>query len=758
MLNSKKQFRLQIINLLLGSLLCLPAIAQVIQKQESQSGALSVPDLPFAQEFHDGYNIGTNLLDNQVRGIVSDKLGNIWIATASGVFRKQPQARNWEPIITGEDRGPAYSVIANENGDVLLGTWDGIYRFSHAKLTKEEGVEAPISKICKDGNGNYALGPNGIWRYLSGKWVKQNLKVARTVRDAITDASGNLWVATQNGLYRFTNGKSRLFQDVSELISCYARAVSVDHQGNVWAGAMGGVTILHDDKLLKNLTTQEGIPSVHINCIRQSPNGTMWVGTNMGVVRYAKDWSHSLRFTKRWLTDNKVNDITFDQEGNAWIATDKGVSKILARQMTLSDKADEFYHHLMTKNMREPWICGSLRLDIPGDTASWQHSDDDNDGEYTSGYLVMESFRYAVTKDPDAKRKARKAFDFLKSLQTITGTEGFFARSIVPSNWTEVNDINKTYTKKEIAEELVADPRFKPVEIRWHKTADGKWLWKNDTSPDEMDGHMMGYFFFYELAANAEEKVLIRNHVKKIMDQLIKTNYNLVDVDGTHTHWGVWSPDKLNRDPDWASERSINSFELLAYLKFAFHLTDDQKYEKEYRRLIKDEGYLENVSRLNKKNPAWQIYFDRTLEGYLFPILLRYERDPKLKLFYNQLIEEWMAIQPSGENLMNNLNYAFATGKKINVPQTIEFLKDTPLDLLDWPIDHTLREDVQVVRSPILEEVQIAELPPASERATVRWDRNPWSAIQGDLKKVREPVFWLCPYWMARYLEIIQKP
>jgi hypothetical protein len=90
------------------------------------------------------------------------------------------------------------------------------------------------------------------------------------------------------------------------------------------------------------------------------------------------------------------------------------------------------------------------------------------------------------------------------------------------------------------------------------------------------------------------------------------------------------------------------------------------------------------------------------------------------------------------------------------VEQTIEFLKDTPLDLVDWPIDHTLREDVKVVHSPILEEVQISELPPASIRATVRWDKNPWAAIQGNPSQVREPVFWLWPYWEARYLGIIE--
>ena len=84
------------------------------------------------------------------------------------------------------------------------------------------------------------------------------------------------------------------------------------------------------------------------------------------------------------------------------------------------------------------------------------------------------------------------------------------------------------------------------------------------------------------------------------------------------------------------------------------------------------------------------------------------------------------------------------------------FLRDAPLDLVDWPIDHTLREDVRIVRKPILEEIQVEELPSASERSTVRWDKNPWAAVQGDASQVREPVFWLWPYWMARYLNVIQ--
>ena len=117
-----------------------------------------------------------------------------------------------------------------------------------------------------------------------------------------------------------------------------------------------------------------------------------------------------------------------------------------------------------------------------------------------------------------------------------------------------------------------------------------------------------------------------------------------------------------------------------------------------------------------------------------------------------------MENQKAGENLVNNFTYAFSTGKKVNIRQSLDFLKDTPLDLVDWPIDHRIREDVHLVREPILEEVQVEELPSASERATVRWDRNPWAASEGNSRQIREPVFWLWPYWMARYLGVIQPP
>lgn len=102
-----------------------------------------------------------------------------------------------------------------------------------------------------------------------------------------------------------------------------------------------------------------------------------------------------------------------------------------------------------------------------------------------------------------------------------------------------------------------------------------------------------------------------------------------------------------------------------------------------------------------------------------------------------------------------NFTYNYLTGGDDELDNSIFFLKDAPLDLVDWYIDNGKREDLQVVRSPILEELQVDELRPPSEYRTIRWDKNPFVAVAGNPSEELEPVFWLLPYWMGRYQGLI---
>ncbi|HMG94572.1 MAG TPA: hypothetical protein VK589_31150 [Chryseolinea sp.] len=748
-----------------GSLIYLiPVFAIILEscQPNSKGETFSVEqtnynDTVFSQEYHEAYSLGKGW-DIDVRSIALDLDDNVWIATGDGVFRKNVGEQSWLPVLLKEEQGPSFDVEVDQES-VWFSTWNGVFQFRDGKLHKMPGATPPISTLCISREGVYALGPKGTWLCSRDKCELKNFPTARSIRDAISDNEGGIWVGTDVGLYHCTPESTRHFVNKNDVISAYISSVATDGP-KIWAGGLGGVTMIENDKKIDELLPKDGIPSINVNCIERSPKGVMWVGTDVGVVRYRPDNyrdTHSLLFSRRWLMDDKVNDIAFDSKGNAWVATANGVSAIKQKTMTLATKQLYFYDVLMARHIREPWIAGQCRLPIAGDTTRWEPEDDDNDGEYGGNYLAMESFRYAATKSEDARTKAAKAFRFLKLLQEVTNTDGFFARTIVPSEWTSVHDGNRVYSEREMADALVKEPRFKPVAVRWRKSEDGKWLWKGDTSSDEICGHMFGYYFYYELAADDEEKKIVRKHVAGIVDHLVRNNYSLTDVDGQSTRWGVWSPDKLNRDPEWSPDRNLNSMELLGFLKLAYYMTDDEKYQTEYLRLIKEEKYLENMGNIPAQNKAWFVYYDVILAAYAYPVLLKCEKDPHLLKIYVDHIDKWIETRKNDNNPLINFIYCYSRNKKVELPSSIALLKDTPLDLIDWTIDHSKREDIDLVRQPTLDEIQVSVLQPASIRSTIRWDKNPWAVNAGNHNMEREPVFWLLPYWMGRYLGMINE-
>ena len=454
-------------------------------------------DTLFRQEYHEAYPIGKTPEENNTRSIAVDNKSSVWIATATGVLVKASGEKTWTALpFSAKDKGPAYAVAVDNRSVVWMGTWKGVFTFGNRILQQVPGTQGPISLLCTTAEGVYALGPGGVWFLKDGTFEKKNYPLARSLRSVLDDGKKGIWVASDVGLYHCNAQGTTYSKDTDVLLSASLKGLAFDTKDRLWTAGLGGVTILKDGKRKAVIRPREGCPSIYTTCVRRSPKGDMWVGTQVGIVRYAPDGTHTLRFSRRWLLDDQVNDIAFDAEGNAWVATAGGVSAIKSKPMNLAAKEAYFYDAQMKRHIRQPWISGQCHLMTPGDTTSWRPEDDDNDGEYTGNYLTMESFRYAVTKNADAKDKAGKAFAFLKQLREVTGGDGYFARTIVPAEWNDkVHDGNRTFTERDKAEELVKDPRFKPVETRWHKSKDGQWLWKGDASSDEWCGHMMGYFF-----------------------------------------------------------------------------------------------------------------------------------------------------------------------------------------------------------------------------------------------------------------------
>lgn len=726
-----------------------------------------IADTPFWQEYREFYAVPDNPGANDVRAIAVDGGGNVWTAAKGGIFRLDDGA--WSAAMDDAAAGPAFAAETAPDGSVWFGAWNGVYRGApDGTFAKVAGCEDPTGAIGIVGEEIVAMGPEGLWRYGGGTWTHTVGTWATTPRDIAAAGDGTLWMATAHGLYRINEGRvTGHLRDPDDILTGALEAATLDASGRLWVGGYNGIDVYEDGVRVRSFTPEEGLPHPDVRSLAFDGDGRLWVGTAIGAARWDGE-SWALRHGLRWLPSDDVRDIAIDGGGTAWVATPAGVSAIKRKRMTLAEKAAHFEAIVQDRKMREPGLVEKSRLLAPGDVSTWRAEDDDNDGGYSALYMIAEAFRYRVTGDPTARANAQKVFDAIEFLQTVTGTDGFIARTVVPARWAgETNDnphrfhdANRTYTPQEKADALVRDPRFKPVEERWLLSDDGEWYWKRDTSSDEIIAHYLGFLYYYDLIAETErEKQRVRDLAAQIMDHIIDGGFVLIDIDGTHTRWAVWSPDRLLEDANWQSERPGNAAEILSCLKVTHYLTGDAKYEAAYRKLAIDFGYADIARAPKPTAPSESTHIDSELRCMMFPGLLKCETDPELRAKYLEGLEQWHDVVGIDHSPYFDFTYAVWGAEAVDFERAAAYLRAHPLDLIHWTMDNTKREDIDLVRRPEIEPLQTSRLLPADERDIMRWDKNPWMAVSGNGGHTEAAgTAWLLPYWMGRYYGFIGAP
>jgi hypothetical protein len=378
-----------------------------------------------------------------------------------------------------------------------------------------------------------------------------------------------------------------------------------------------------------------------------------------------------------------------------------------------------------------------MQLVEPGVLDGARQELSDNDGLWTALYAAAQSYRFAVTKEPEAKAQAWRSMRALLRLETITGIPGFPARAICH------------------VDEPQFDRRSQRSLPEWHESPIEKgWYWKGETSSDELDGHYFGWYVFHELAANEDEKLAVRAVVQRVTDHILDHGYSLVDLDGKPTTWGVWAPDQLNDDPRWWAERGLNSLEILSHLKVAHRIVEDPRYERAYHELIKRHHYAINT--LEAKVPGGVSHDDQLLFLSYYP-LLELEHEPGLRtLLISSLKRTWELERVEGNPLWNFI-YGACTGDPCDVEVAVESLREMPLDFIQWKTRNSHRADLRFYSRLEQQGIQQLVAPlPWTERALHKWDKNPYELDGGSDLTEGDPTIWLLPYWMGRHHQLIE--
>jgi hypothetical protein len=551
------------------------------------------------------------------------------------------------------------------------------------------------------------------------------------------------------------------------------KGAEYDSRGRLWFCSPQGIG-MREGSTWKLYSTEDGLPWNECTSLATAPDGSVWLGTTKGAIHFdGKTWEY--RQGKRWLPNDRVKAVVVDAENAAWFDTEGGVGRIRPVKMTLAEKAKFFEDEIDLRHRRTAYeYVLEVRLDQAGDKSKWTQHDSDNDGLWTSMYGAGEAYAFAVTHDPKAKARAKKAYEAMRFLWTVTqgGTpparKGFVARTVLP---TTVEDPNaKDYTaEKDRKMKETRDSSWKILVPRWPKSADGKWYWKADTSSDELDGHYFFYGVYFDLVAkgDAAEEARVKEHVAAITDHFLDNNFQFIDHDGKVTRWGAFQPEAMNFDYKWADDRPLDCFSILAYLKTAEHITGYPRYRDAAKMLIEKHGYAIN-SMMNKHHmgPGWGNQSDDEMALMMLYNLLRYETDPELRAIYGITMRRRAEVErPELNPVFNYLAAAVLGGMKYTdthgteelsvespwLAEALDTLQRFPLDRVNWRLTNSHRLDLRKLDAQRGMR-QDGRVLPIDERYVNHWNHDPWRLDQGgNGQELASGAAFLLPYYMGRY-------
>ena len=293
-------------------------------------------------------NYEGSLSSNKIRSLHEDQFGNLWIGTELGGLNFLPKSSlNYNTFESftfsknenGLTSNNIFSIsenIIDENHSILwFSTESGglnklvINKNDASKDFKFEKFNNPVN----DGSNVKTLaihsifseGKNRLWigYYGSGlglaEWDTPESKPyfsfinpddkkiqfpGKIIRDIYRDASGVLWITTNNGL-------NKLIENSTDITKSYFKSYRYDSSNDtsigsdytlqifestnktLWIGTIGGGL----NKLIRNKersvvgfkrynTQNKQFPNDVINSIQEDDNGFLWVGTNTGLVKF----------------------------------------------------------------------------------------------------------------------------------------------------------------------------------------------------------------------------------------------------------------------------------------------------------------------------------------------------------------------------------------------------------------------------------------------------------------------------------------
>ncbi len=271
-----------------------------------------------------------NTIVKEVVRLFKHSSGTVWMGTRTGYLVSQLNAHSFIPYQFGANNYRVRALFETKNGDILVGTdGKGIYRFT------------PKNQQFKV-----------VFYQASDPLSRQNI-----VTSFAKDAMQNLWIGTDNGVYKLNGEDFKSYTNIPSnpdpelgLSSNSVMSLFTDANQNTWVGTWeAGLNISFFQKprfavLRYKPNTLQGLLSNKVSTLLADGDKGVWVGSNVGL-SYFNHKSGQVTHYLQSASSNKLNstetyDVNFIHpsiNGGVWVGLwGKGIN-LFTKERQLKD-------------------------------------------------------------------------------------------------------------------------------------------------------------------------------------------------------------------------------------------------------------------------------------------------------------------------------------------------------------------------------------------------------------------------------------